>query len=108
MPGARTTRVGRGGSGAVSGRTRGGRAPRTTGVWSASGSGSTHTSTSSSAPRSDTNATNVPSYFAYFTFFKKLNVGYGAAIATVLTLIIVLVAAVIMRWQAHSEKKEAS
>jgi raffinose/stachyose/melibiose transport system permease protein len=54
------------------------------------------------------NATNVPSYFAYFTFFKKLNVGYGAAIATVLTLIIVLVAVAIMRWQAHSEKKEAS
>ena len=52
------------------------------------------------------NATNVPSYFAYFTFFKKLNVGYGAAIATVLTLIIVLVAAAIMRWQAASERKE--
>jgi raffinose/stachyose/melibiose transport system permease protein len=52
------------------------------------------------------NATNVPSYFAYFTFFKKLNVGYGAAIATVLTLIIVLVAAGIMRWQAASERKE--
>jgi raffinose/stachyose/melibiose transport system permease protein len=54
------------------------------------------------------NATNVPSYFAYFTFFKKLNVGYGAAIATVLTLIIVLVAVAIMRWQASSERKEAS
>lgn len=54
------------------------------------------------------NATNVPSYFAYFTFFKKLNVGYGAAIATVLTLIIVLVAVAIMRWQANSERKEAS
>ena len=54
------------------------------------------------------NATNVPSYFAYFTFFKKLNVGYGAAIATVLTLIIVLVAIAIMRWQANSEKKEAA
>jgi len=54
------------------------------------------------------NATNVPSYFAYFTFFKKLNVGYGAAIATVLTLIIVLVAVVIMRWQARSERKEAA
>jgi raffinose/stachyose/melibiose transport system permease protein len=53
------------------------------------------------------NATNVPSYFAYFTFFKKLNVGYGAAIATVLTLIIVVVAVVIMRWQARSEAKEA-
>ena len=49
------------------------------------------------------NATNVPSYFAYFTFFKKLQVGYGAAIATVLTLIIVLVAVAIMRWQAYSE-----
>ena len=47
------------------------------------------------------NATNVPSYFAYFTFFKKLQVGYGAAIATVLTLIIVLVAVAIMRWQAR-------
>jgi raffinose/stachyose/melibiose transport system permease protein len=54
------------------------------------------------------NATNVPSYFAYYTFFKKLDVGYGAAIATVLTIIIVLVAVGIMRWQAHSEKKELS
>jgi len=54
------------------------------------------------------NATNVPSYFAYFTFFKKLQVGYGAAIATVLTLIIVLVAVAIMRWQASSEAKEAN
>jgi raffinose/stachyose/melibiose transport system permease protein len=54
------------------------------------------------------NATNVPSYFAYFTFFKKLNVGYGAAIATVLTVIIVVVAVAIMRWQARSERKEAA
>lgn len=52
------------------------------------------------------NATNVPSYFAYYTFFKKLDVGYGAAIATVLTVIIVLVAVGIMRWQAHAERKE--
>ena len=37
------------------------------------------------------NATNVPSYFAYFTFFKKLQVGYGSAISTVLTLLIVIV-----------------
>ncbi len=54
------------------------------------------------------NTTNVPSYFAYYTFFKKLDVGYGAAIATVLTVIIVLVAVGIMRWQAHSERKELS
>jgi len=54
------------------------------------------------------NATNVPSYFAYYTFFKKLDVGYGAAIATVLTIIIVLVAVGIMQWQAASERKELS
>ena len=53
------------------------------------------------------NSTNVPSYFAYTTFFKKLDVGYGAAIATVLTLIIVLVAAGFMVFQARSERKDA-
>ena len=49
----------------------------------------------------------MPSYFAYTTFFKKLDVGYGAAIATVLTLIIVLVAAGFMVFQARSERKDA-
>jgi raffinose/stachyose/melibiose transport system permease protein len=53
------------------------------------------------------NSTNVPSYFAYTTFFKKLDVGYGAAIATVLTLIIVLVAAGFMVFQARAERKDA-
>ena len=52
------------------------------------------------------NATIVPSYFAYTTFFKKLDVGYGAAIATVLTLIIVVVAAVFMFFQSRSERKD--
>jgi raffinose/stachyose/melibiose transport system permease protein len=52
------------------------------------------------------NATIVPSYFAYTTFFKKLDVGYGAAIATILTLIIVAVAAVFMFFQARSERKD--
>src|ERR1041385_8708812 len=33
-------------------------------------------------------ATLVPSYFAYKNFFEKANVGYGSAIATVLTAII--------------------
>ena len=37
------------------------------------------------------NATNVPSYFAYFTFFEKLAGRLRPAIATVLTLIIVVV-----------------
>jgi raffinose/stachyose/melibiose transport system permease protein len=33
-------------------------------------------------------ATNVPAYFSYQNFFEKTEVGYGAAIATVLTLVI--------------------
>jgi raffinose/stachyose/melibiose transport system permease protein len=34
-------------------------------------------------------ATNTPAYFSFQNFFEKANVGYGAAIATLLTLIIV-------------------
>ncbi|WP_431926229.1 carbohydrate ABC transporter permease [Micromonospora wenchangensis] len=52
------------------------------------------------------NATNVPSYFAYYTFFKKLQVGYGSAISTVLTAIIVVVAVVFIAVQARSERRE--
>jgi raffinose/stachyose/melibiose transport system permease protein len=53
------------------------------------------------------NATNVPSYFAYTTFFKKLDVGYGAAIATVLTAIIVIIAALFMTFQARAERRDS-
>ncbi|MGK5741630.1 carbohydrate ABC transporter permease [Micromonospora sp. URMC 103] len=52
------------------------------------------------------NATNVPSYFAYYTFFKKLQVGYGSAISTVLTLIIVVVAVVFIWAQYRSERQD--
>jgi raffinose/stachyose/melibiose transport system permease protein len=52
------------------------------------------------------NATNVPSYFAYYTFFKKLQVGYGSAISTVLTLLIVVVSLVFIRVQYRSEAKD--
>ncbi|MBM7086524.1 carbohydrate ABC transporter permease [Micromonospora humidisoli] len=52
------------------------------------------------------NATNVPSYFAYYTFFKKLQVGYGSAISTVLTAIIVVVAVAFIVVQARSERRE--
>jgi len=53
------------------------------------------------------NSTNVPSYFAYQNFFPKSQVGYGAAIATVLTVIVLVVAAVFIVLQTRSEKKEA-
>ena len=52
------------------------------------------------------NATNVPSYFAYYTFFKKLQVGYGSAISTVLTLIIVVVSLIFIRMQYRSEQRD--
>jgi raffinose/stachyose/melibiose transport system permease protein len=48
----------------------------------------------------------VPSYFSYYTFFKKLNVGYGSAISTVLTVIIILVSIVFIRAQNASQKRD--
>jgi raffinose/stachyose/melibiose transport system permease protein len=48
------------------------------------------------------NATLVPSYFAYLNYFQKLNVGYGSAISTVLTIIIVALAFVFLRVQNRS------
>jgi raffinose/stachyose/melibiose transport system permease protein len=48
-------------------------------------------------------ATNVPSYFSYQNFFETTRVGYGAAIATVLTLIIVALTAVFLRVQGRDE-----
>ena len=52
------------------------------------------------------NTTNVPSYFSYQNFFPKSQVGYGSAIATVLTIIVILVSLVFIRAQAASERKE--
>jgi raffinose/stachyose/melibiose transport system permease protein len=53
------------------------------------------------------NSTNVPSYFAYQNFFPQADVGYGAAVANVLTLIVVLVSVLFIWAQARSERKEA-
>lgn len=50
------------------------------------------------------NATNVPSYFAYQNFFTKGNVGYGASISTVLTILILIIAAVMIAYQFKTEK----
>ncbi len=48
-------------------------------------------------------ATIVPSYFAYQNFFEKANVGYGSAIATIMTVIILLLTIVFIRQQAKQE-----
>lgn len=51
-------------------------------------------------------ATIVPSYFAYQNFFEKANVGYGSAIATLMTLIIVVLTIGFLRVQSRQEKIE--
>lgn len=51
-------------------------------------------------------STLVPSYYSFLNFFDKSKVGYGAAIATVLTLVIVVVATVILIFQSRFEKRE--
>ncbi len=48
------------------------------------------------------NATLVPSYFAYKNFFEKAQVGYGSAISTVLTVLIVVLAFLFLRLQNRS------
>ncbi|HEY5833961.1 carbohydrate ABC transporter permease [Streptomyces sp.] len=51
-------------------------------------------------------ATDVPSYFAYQNFFEKTQVGYGAAIATVLTVIIAVLTVVFLRIQSARADEE--
>jgi raffinose/stachyose/melibiose transport system permease protein len=51
------------------------------------------------------NATLVPSYFAYKNFFEKAQVGYGSAISTVLTVLIIALAIVFLRLQNRAERK---
>ncbi|WP_229075547.1 carbohydrate ABC transporter permease [Actinoplanes sp. DH11] len=52
------------------------------------------------------NATLVPSYFAYQNFFEKAQVGYGSAISTVLTVLIVVLAFVFLRLQHRAEESK--
>ncbi|MFJ6832200.1 carbohydrate ABC transporter permease [Streptomyces sp. NPDC091209] len=51
-------------------------------------------------------ATDVPSYFSFTTFFEKTQVGYGAAISTVLTVIILALAVIGLRFQTRAEDAE--
>ncbi|WP_307867807.1 carbohydrate ABC transporter permease [Umezawaea beigongshangensis] len=53
-------------------------------------------------------ATSVPSYLSYQSFFEKTQVGYGAAIATVLTVLILLLTAGFLRLQNRAEGGERS
>ncbi|MEV6652143.1 sugar ABC transporter permease [Streptomyces sp. NPDC051219] len=48
-------------------------------------------------------ATSVPSYFSFQNFFEKTQVGYGSAVATVLTVIILVLALIGLRLQTRAE-----
>jgi raffinose/stachyose/melibiose transport system permease protein len=50
--------------------------------------------------------TIVPSYYSYSEFFQNQQVGYGATIATALTLLIVVVSVLFISAQNRSERKE--
>jgi raffinose/stachyose/melibiose transport system permease protein len=49
-------------------------------------------------------STNVPSYYSFQNFFEKTQVGYGAAIATVLTVLILVLTTVFLRVQNRGER----
>ncbi|MFF4898266.1 carbohydrate ABC transporter permease [Streptomyces sp. NPDC001068] len=48
-------------------------------------------------------ATDVPSYFSFTTFFEKTQVGYGSAISTVLTAVILALSLIGLRLQSRTE-----
>ncbi|MFR0352904.1 carbohydrate ABC transporter permease [Streptomyces sediminimaris] len=53
-------------------------------------------------------ATDVPSYFSFSTFFEKTQVGYGAAISTILTVIILVLSLALLKLQTRSEEGESA
>lgn len=50
--------------------------------------------------------TIVPSYYSYSEFFQNQQVGYGAAIATALTVVIIIVSVFFIKAQTRAEDKE--
>ncbi|MGN6128392.1 MAG: carbohydrate ABC transporter permease [Humibacter sp.] len=53
-------------------------------------------------------STYVPSYYSYLNFFEYSRVGYGATIATFMSIVILLVALVLLWWQRRSARKDES
>jgi ABC-type sugar transport system permease subunit len=51
-------------------------------------------------------STVVPSYYAYSNFFELSQVGYGSAIATVMSVVIFIVAAVMLSWQRRVDHEQ--
>jgi raffinose/stachyose/melibiose transport system permease protein len=52
-------------------------------------------------------STDIPSYYSYQNFFEKTQVGYGAAIATVLTVLTLIVTTVFIVVQGRHQDEES-
>ena len=52
-------------------------------------------------------STQVPAYFAYFHFFTTHKVGYGAAVATILAILLTILSIIILQIQTRQQNKEA-
>ncbi|QFZ20297.1 carbohydrate ABC transporter permease [Saccharothrix syringae] len=50
-------------------------------------------------------ATTVPSYYSFQNFFERTRVGYGAAVATVLTVLVLVLTAVFLRVQDRGARR---
>jgi raffinose/stachyose/melibiose transport system permease protein len=48
-------------------------------------------------------STYVPSFYTYLNFFEKGQVGYGSAVATIMTVIVIAVAAIFINFQARRD-----
>jgi ABC-type sugar transport system permease subunit len=53
-------------------------------------------------------STVVPSYYAYRSFFELSKVGYGSAIATVMSVVIFIVAAIMLTWQRRTDNERVA
>jgi raffinose/stachyose/melibiose transport system permease protein len=49
----------------------------------------------------------VPSYYSYSEFFQNQQVGYGATIATALTIVIMVLTVVFIGFQNRMERRES-
>jgi raffinose/stachyose/melibiose transport system permease protein len=47
-------------------------------------------------------STIVPAYFSYSNFFTTTQVGYGAAVASLLALLVTIIAIVLLRYQTRN------
>lgn len=51
-------------------------------------------------------STYVPSYYSYLNFFELSKVGYGSAIATLLSVVIFVIAVLLLAWQRYSARRD--